>query len=223
MTGAFIDWASRGGAKQPEPSKYPWMDATRSIACGWCDRPLGDCRCFSARAPAEPAKPIDIAAFLASLPRWCRTCRGILPCGCGWPEMRLTYQRTYNAKAKARGRCVRCTGPAPDDGGALCETCRALNRTNQKALRQRREAAGLCARCGAADHASGAHYTRIKQAIIARGDCVTCGKPRGEGRRQCQPCREADAARQRAKRAASTLESSHEARLGSVSEDSVRG
>ena len=206
---SFIEWCRRnGGAKLTAPSLYPWLDSARAIACGWCDRALGDCLCFGPCEPAEPARPIDIAAFLASLPRWCRTCRGIRPCGCGWQETRLTYQRRYHAKARARGRCVRCTGPAPEDGGALCEPCRALNRTNQKALRQRRVAAGLCARCGAADHASGTHYTRLKQAIINRGDCITCGRPRGAGRRQCKPCREREADRHRAKRLQRAVESS---------------
>ena len=203
MIGAeFAAWARR----QPQriENLYPWLSAARGILCGWCNRPLGDCLCFGPCAPAEPARPIDVAAYLASIPKWCRICRGTRPCGCAWPEIRLTYQRRYTAKAKARGRCVRCTGPAPDDGGALCETCLVLNRKTQTARRQRREALGLCARCGAADHASATHYTRIKQAILDRGGCITCGEPRGEGRRQCQPCRHLDAERHRAKRAAAS-------------------
>ena len=208
MIGAFTAWARRQPQKPVRPwstaNLYPWLSSTRSVACGWCNRPLGDCLCFGPCEPAEPARPIDIAAFLAALPKRCRTCRGILPCGCGWPELRLTYQRRYHDKARARGRCVRCTGPAPEDGGALCETCLTANRANQKALRQRREAAGLCARCGAEDHASGAHYARIKQAIIARGDCITCGRDRGTANRQCQQCRDREAERHRAKRAAAS-------------------
>ena len=195
---SFVEWCRRnGGAKLTAPSLYPWLDSARSVACGWCDLDFAACRCFGSRPPAEPARPIDIAAFLESIPKWCRSCRGAQPCACGWPELRLTYQRRYHAKARTLGRCVRCTGPAHEDGGALCKACRAASRVYQKALRLGREAAGLCARCGAADHASGEHYTRIKQAIIDRGDCVTCGRDRGEGRRQCRPCRDRDAARHR--------------------------
>ena len=57
MTGAFIDWARRGGAKQHTPSRYPWMDTARAIACGWCDHDFASCLCFGSRAPAEPARP----------------------------------------------------------------------------------------------------------------------------------------------------------------------
>ena len=206
IEGPFVSWARRAGSHRTRwtgGSKYPWLDAARSAACAWCDQDLGSCRCFDAGgAPVRPAHRIDIAAFLASLPKWCRQCRGPLPCVCGWQETRLGYQRRYTTKSKARGRCGRCTGPAPADGGALCETCRGINRTNQKALRERRESAGLCARCGAADHTSGDHYARIRQTKIDRGACITCGKPRAEARRQCQRCREVDANRTRARRAA---------------------
>ena len=204
MTGAFEIWAQHRPKNPGRPwsaGLYPWLDAARSVSCGWCAEPLGSCRCFTSRgAPAEPARPIDIAAFLSSLPKWCRTCGGLLPCDCGQAAMRRTSNRKYNAKARAAGRCTRCTRPTGE--AAVCESCRAANRTNGKALRERRESAGFCARCGAEDHASGEHYARIKQAIIDRGDCVTCGKARGESKRQCVPCRAREAERHRARRAA---------------------
>ena len=203
MTGEFIEWCRRnGGAKRREPSLYPWMDATRSIACGWCDLPLGDCRCFGPCEPAEPARPIDIAAFLASLPKWCRECRGLLPCDCRWNDRRKVWARRYYDKCQTARRCVRCVRPSPD--GAVCETCRERSRAYQQELYAGREAAGRCKRCGSGDHTSSDHYKRIHEAKIASGNCITCGRDRGTANRQCQPCREVDADRNRAKRAAAS-------------------
>ena len=204
--GAFEIWAQHRPKNPGRPwsaNRYPWMSAARSVSCAWCASPLGDCRCFDAGgAPVRPAHRIDIAAFLASLPKWCPACRGLLPCGCQQTAKRRVSNRKYNDKARASGRCLRCTRPT-GDGRGVCADCRAANRTNGKALRERREAAGCCARCGSGDHTSGDHYARIRQAKLDRGSCATCGQPRGEARRQCQQCRHRDAAKTRARRAAS--------------------
>lgn len=86
------------------------------------------------------------------------------------PETISPQLALYRAR-KAAGRCVRCGGKR-DDVYSLCSKCReyqrqrdtynaarmtpeqkaarnAKHRINQKALRDRRRAAGLCTKCGA--------------------------------------------------------------------------
>ena len=103
------DWPRPGARRHSVPDRYPWLSAARGIRCGWCDRGLADCLCFQ----CSRVRSIAIAAFLASLPRWCRTCRGLLPCRC---DKRKVYTQNYRDRRKVAGGCASCMGPSPDIG-----------------------------------------------------------------------------------------------------------
>ena len=73
------------------------------------------------------------------------------------------------ARAEGRWECVRCADELDADG--TCAGCREAARDRQDDLRDARERERLC----------------------------RCGRARADGRRQCRPCLELDAAYKRAR------------------------
>ncbi len=120
--------------------RWPWLMAVLDAKCAWCDRELRACFCLDRDVP--PARPLDSAAFLASLrPR--RTYqRG--PEGEDLRARDARYRRTYRAKLRARGVCTRCRRPAAH---YLCDGCRASNETYGAAWRDQCVEMGRCQRC----------------------------------------------------------------------------
>jgi hypothetical protein len=123
----------------------------------------------------------------------------------------------HDARAKA-GLCVRCGAPVEDEGRLTCRACRehqkrynAQNAAAVKRLHERRKAEGKCTGCGErwaepgktlcekclefgrARHRvydpDGAKAKARRQARIAAGLCVDCGKP-ADRTQLCARCKE---------------------------------
>lgn len=123
----------------------------------------------------------------------------------------------HDARAKA-GLCVRCGAPVEDEGRLTCRACRehqmrynARNAAAVKRLHEKRRAEGKCIECGQhwaepgktlcekcleagrARHRvydpDGAKAKARRQARIAAGLCIDCGKP-ADRTQLCARCRE---------------------------------
>ena len=157
-------------ARAERGERWPWLLAALDTRCGWCDRELRSCCCLD--RPGPPARPLpSVAEFLANLPKWCRDCYGVEPCGCFRGRARESrYRQTLRRKQRARGECATCRRPSTS---YICASCGARNAELHRARRRRYVEAGLCQQCGK--------------------------RPYEPGRVQCRPCldRLADAARAR--------------------------
>ncbi len=121
-------------------ARWPWLMAAIDAKCAWCDRELRACCCLD--RPGPPARPVDSAAFLASLRR--RTYqRG--PEGEDLRARDARYRRTYRARLRARGVCTRCRRPSKQH--YLCDGCRAANEVYGAAWRDQCAESGRCQRC----------------------------------------------------------------------------
>jgi hypothetical protein len=111
------------------------------------------------------------------------------------PEVLQRWHRTYVARKRAAGRCVRCGAPSPA-GRWLCRDCSDEAAADATERRAARRAAGLCM-CGRpprpgrslCEACAGAARRRTAAARAHRRDaglCVSCPRPRDpRSRRFC--------------------------------------
>ena len=126
---------------------------------------------------------------------------------------RAAGRKRQHARRDA-GRCARCGGRPPVEGGTTCGPCREARRAAERQLYAARRAAGLCVRCGARTTDGGSRCapcavmeaergsperknTAARRRYAerrARGRCTDCNRP-SQGAARCVPCAERSYAR----------------------------
>ena len=124
-------------------------------------------------------------------------------------------QNERRKRWKAEGRCTRC-GSDKGGPGTLCPDCKAymtdIRRNNAqvcKARRDRLRMEGKCTRCGIRYAELGRSWCRKcldahkaytnsaeqraktqkrREALVAAGRCIDCGKPTNNGKKRCDDC-----------------------------------